>query len=89
MATNISISKNGSAVMRKILLKLEYNTTNGLKRHCYTVESANPEAVSDADWTSMKVKVGNFVYRIDDNEVFICSVANASATSAQFIQCHV
>lgn len=89
MATNISCAKNGGRVMRKVLLKLQHNTYNHTKRRVWTVESANPEAISTVDWTSAKVKVGDFAYRIDDDEVFICSVANASATSAQFIQCHV
>ena len=86
MATNISCAKNGSKVMRKILLVLKHNTPQHIKRRCWTVVSADPVAISTTDWTAAKVKVGDFVYRIDDDEVFICTVANASATSATFIQ---
>ena len=86
MATNISVAKNGSSVMRKILLKLQHNNPQHIKRRVWTVESADPESISTVDWTASKVLVGDFVYRIDDDEVFICTIANASATSATFIQ---
>ncbi len=88
MATNVSIAKQGKVAFRKVLLKLNHNNIQHLIDTIWVVASADPVADSTSAWAATPVKVGHFVYRVDDDEVFICSVANASATSAQFIQCH-
>jgi len=45
-------------------------------------------AVAAASHAAAPVQIGDLAYRIDSDEVFVCSVAPASGVAAEFIQCH-
>lgn len=93
-------SHNGSRVMGKIMQRLARGTniTTGVdqgsglrasrvKRRCWTMKDADP-AVAAASAAVAPVVKGDWAYRIDSDEVFLCSVSPAASTAASFIQCH-
>jgi hypothetical protein len=99
-ATIVSPAKSGSRVMGRILQRLargacettEQNKKSNLnisrlKRRCWYIADADP-AVAAASYAAAPVQIGDLAYRVDSDEVFVCSVAPAAATNATFIQCH-
>ena len=100
--TIVTHAKNGSAVLAKILQRLarganettEINKKSNLssqvsrmKRRVWYIADADP-AVAAASSAVAPVQIGDFAYRVDSDEAFICSVAVAPATNATFIQLH-
>ena len=99
-ATMVLPAKNGSRVMGKIMQRLARGAActgvdaqksnlnvSRMKRRCWTMKDADP-AVAAASHAAAPVKIGDWAYRIDTDEAFICSVAVAASTAATFIQCH-
>lgn len=58
-----------------------------VKRQIWTMKDTDP-AVAAVSYEDAPVKVGDLVYVISADEAFICSVAPASGTAAEFIQLH-
>jgi len=82
-------AKYGSAhaTWAKIMLRLKHRRHGFKKRRVWIAASADP-SVDAGSQATYPVQIGDFAYRVDDDEVFICSVAPAAATAATFIQCH-
>lgn len=101
-ATSIIPAKSGSRVMSKILQRLARGSSqttianqksnmniSRLKRRCWYVPTADPTC-GQASGAVLPIQLGEFVYTVDTDEAFICSVAPVSGvTSAVFIQLHV
>lgn len=88
MADTLS-AKYGSThqIWAKIWLRLKHGRNGPQKRRAWVAASADP-AVDAGSHATYPVAIGDFAYRIDSDEVFICSVAPAANTAASFIQCH-
>ncbi len=99
MATNITMAKSSRRVFSKILGRLQrgvsYTTRAdgqlGSMRLRQTVKrvwtcSADP-LVATGELLGA-CQIGDFVYREDTDEAFICSVAPLSTAGATFIQLH-
>lgn len=99
--TIVSPAKNGSRVMGKILQRLARGSSqttevnkksnlslNRLKRRAWVSVDADP-AVALLSAAVAPVQVGDFAYRVDTDEAFICSVAPSAAHTGVFIQLHV
>lgn len=56
-------------------------------KHAWVAASADP-AVDAGSQGTYPVSVGDFAYRVDTDEAFICSVAPTANTAATFIQLH-
>jgi len=100
MASTITHAKDGSRVLSKVLQRLVRGSSvttstdqksniniSHLKRQIWIAASADP-SVPKADYASYPVKVGDLVYRVDSDEVFVCSRSVAASTDAAFIQMH-
>jgi len=100
MADTLVVPRNGSRVLSKILQRLQRGSSmtttanqksslniSHFKRHIWVATSADP-AVDAGSQDSYPVSVGDLAYRLDTDEVFVCSVAPAAATAATFIQMH-
>ncbi len=99
-ATMVLPAKSGRRVLGKILQRLARGSAettkieqksnlnySRLKRRVWTMKDDDP-AVTAASSAEAPVKMGDFAYRIDSDEAFICSVSVAAATAATFIQLH-
>lgn len=75
------------AIWAKIWLRLKHGRNGPQKRRVWVAQDADP-AVDAASQGTYPVQIGDFAYRVDDDEVFICSVAPAANTAATFIQLH-
>lgn len=93
----VSPAKNGSRVMAKILQRIARGSSqttlanqksnlnfSRLKRRCWVIADADP-AVSMASYAEAPVKVGDWAYRVDTDEPFLCAVAPEATTNASFI----
>ncbi len=85
MTNTVILAKDGSTVWMKILRVLKHRAASGIKRRMWYTADADP-AVDSLSQDSLPVKVGDFAYRVDDNETFICTVAPAATTDATFVQ---
>lgn len=98
--TMILPARSGGRVMAKIMQRLARgaNITTGVdqgsglhasrqQRRCWTMKDDDP-AVAAASFAAAPVLMGDWAYRIDTDEVFLCSVAPAASTAASFLQCH-
>lgn len=85
MADTVICAKNGSAVLRKILKALGYNTPQAIKRRIWWSASADP-AVDAGSQATYPVSVGDLAYRNDSAEPFVCTVAPTANTAATFVQ---
>lgn len=98
MADTITHAKNGSRVLSRVLQKMARGSaettdgnkrsrlsTNRLKRRIWIAASADP-AVDAGSQDTYPVALGDLAYRLDSDEVFICSVAPTANTAATFIQ---
>jgi len=99
-ATIVTLAKNGSRVMGKIMQRLARGSAqttefdkksnlslNRLKRRCWYITGADP-AVSAASSAVAPVKMGDMAYRIDVDTAHICTVSVAPTTAASFIKMH-
>ena len=76
------------AKMSKIMKKMTHGRggyIGSAKRRCWYIADADP-AVAAASAAVAPVQVGDFAYRVDSDEAFICSVAPAPATASTFVQ---
>ena len=78
---------NKSAVWAKIRLRLKHRRHGFKPARCWVAAAADPY-VDAGSQATYPVQIGDLAYRVDTDEVFICSVAPAAATAATFIQCH-
>lgn len=85
MANTVVIAKNGSTVWMKILRVIQHRSASRIKKRMWIAASADP-AVDSGSQDAYPVAVGNFAYRVDSDEAFICTVAPAAATNATFVQ---
>lgn len=98
--TIVKIAPNGSRVMAKILQRLarganqttEANkmsnlSLNRLKRRVWVIADADP-VVSPASRAVAPMQAGDFAYRVDSDEAFICLTAATSAATATVVQLH-
>lgn len=76
------------AIWRLIWKRLKHSSHSGKQmRRVWAAASADPSVDSGSQGT-YPVEIGDFAYRVDTDEVFICSVAPAASTAATFIQLH-
>jgi len=77
------------ALFAKIMKRLKWgrNNINRVRHRCWYAAAADP-AVDAGSQATYPVEIGDLAYRVDSDEVFICSVAPAANTAATFIQCH-
>ena len=100
MADTLTHARNGGRVWAKILQRLERGSNMStkiaqgsdtsvakIKRNMWIAVSADP-AIDAGSQGTYPLSIEQLVYRIDTDEVFICSVAPAAATAATFIQLH-
>jgi len=89
--TIVTCAKNGSAVMRHIVKRIKLSALGGnaamgaAKRRCWYIADADP-AVAAASYAEAPVLVGDFAYRVDSDEAFICTVKPTATTAATFVQ---
>jgi len=76
-----------SAVWNAIWKKLGQRRTGLKQRRVWVAASADPNVDSGSQDT-YPVTAGDFGYRVDDDEVFICTVAPAASTDSTFVQLH-
>jgi len=74
-----------AAIMKRF--KWGRNNINRARHRVWVAAAADP-AVDAGSQATYPVEIGDLAYRIDSDEVFVCSVAPAAATAATFIQCH-
>lgn len=90
MADSLS-AKYGSQsqTWAKIWLRLKHGRSGQAraKHRCWIAASADPLVDAGSEGT-YPVEIGDFAYRVDSDEVFICSVAPAANTASTFIMCH-
>ncbi len=101
MANNIVVSKSSRRIYSKILQRIQRGAsyvTNAdgslssenmarTRRRVWWCTGGDP-AVDSGSESTYPVAIGDFVYRDDTDEVFICSVAAEATTDATFIQLH-
>lgn len=101
MADTLTVTKSPRRVFSKILQRLFRGTSyitaadgslhsqnfRRLQKEVWFAASADP-SVDQGSQNTYPVKIGNFAYREDTDEAFICSVAPAATTDAVFIQLH-
>lgn len=100
MTDTIKHVKNGARVFSRVIQRLarganvttEVNKkTRGsihrFKRRIWVAASADP-MVDAGSQATYPVAIGDLAYRLDSDEVFICSRAPAAATAATFVQMH-
>lgn len=89
MATNIVHAPHASTLWAAIWKRLKHGKGRGgiarAKRRLWFSASADP-ACDKAEYLSAPVAAGDFAYRLDSDEVFICTTGVAVATSAVFAQ---
>jgi hypothetical protein len=97
MADTVALAKNGGRVVGKILQRLERGSSmttskmqksnmnvSRLKRRVWVAASADP-AIDSGSQDTYPAEIGDWAYRVDSDEAFICSVAPAATTNASFI----
>ncbi len=87
MADTVTHAKNGAKTLRKILLRLKHNDIGSIRKRLWVSSGSDP-AVDAGSQGSYPMKVGDFCYRSDSDEVFICSVKVTANTAATVIQLH-
>jgi hypothetical protein len=86
MATNVSIAKNGSRVLSKILFALKKGTIGQTRRRIWVSASATPAVDAGASTAAAyPVAVGDLALRVDTSKPYVCTVSNAAATAATFV----
>ena len=77
-----------SAVWTKIWKKLTHRGGHGPRgRRVWVAADADPNVDANSHET-YPVQVGDFAYRVDDDEAFICTVAPTASTASTFVQLH-
>ena len=101
MATTVIIAKSGRRVFSKIMQRIQRGvslTTRAAgslsserlaqsRRRVWVATSADP-SVDIADRTSYPVEKGDFAYRQDTDEVFVCSTSVSADATGTFLQIH-
>lgn len=88
MADTLNVKRGRtSAVWAKIWKRLKHRGHGIQQRRVWVAASADP-AVDSGSQDTYPVQVGDFAYRVDNDEAFICTVAPAGSTNATFVQLH-
>lgn len=91
MADTVIKPVRGSAVMQKWFKKLQLSANGGkaglaaMTNRCWYASAADPN-VDAGSQAAYPVQVGDPAYRVDSDEVFICSVAPTANTASTFVQ---
>ena len=75
------------AIWAKIMLRLKHGRGGIQHRRVWVCQDADPLVDANSHGT-YPVSIGDWAYRVDTDEVFICSVAPAASTASTFIQLH-
>jgi len=90
MADTVLVPKNRRAAMGKFMKALQHhsgsrsNLSRATKR-IWVSASADP-AVDAGSQAAYPVAAGDFAYRLDSDEPFVCTVAPTANTAATFVQ---